>query len=754
MRVSAAPVSRISTRLLVLLGLLFLHGRTIPLVAQTYLWPTNASKYLTSTFCEFRPRHYHAAIDIKTWNRTGYKVYAIEDGYVFRIRVSSFGYGKALYLKLKDGNIVVYAHLQRFIPALERFAEKMRIARRSYRLDVFPGPEKFPVKRGQIIGYTGETGIGVPHLHFEIRDSKNQPVNPLQFYQRRLKDHIAPTISSIAIIPLKANSLVNLAPDTLLLHTGSARSGFADSPIYLSGAAYLAVKASDRADGVSNRFGIYGTRLFVNDSLIYQVNYDRFNYAQTALLEVDKNFSLWRKGKGIYQNLYIHPENKLPFYGKLPSGSGLLSGRVLSEGKNQVRVEVYDYAGNTTTVNLSLLYHHPSLLQYYGKSFVDNHLYVALESDFPLKRITGEFVYNPSGLTESITQYQVLGGKQIMGQFHYYLFFPLPAKAIVSGLRLTPFSEADAPTLPIYIPLKSAPDNRDDPLQTPNFRLVLKGENVGVRFDGTPIEKPPPERPAAMFYPYQANKYYWTFPLEWGLSDDFPNARVQNELRAWTPLYPNRETTIHSTDGVLAVRFFANTLYDTVFSKISVLPADSRMFPQDKAQFLSPVYDVQPFDQPLKGAAFLYFSVPDTLSDVFGLGLYYWDRKKGWLFLPAGYDSLTRKFSAPVTSLEKFTLFRDTTPPQITPLFQLSEQNVSVAGKPLKFVVKDELSGIQKESQITVLVDNQWTLFEYDPEEDWVIINPAHLPPGRHQLQISATDNVGNRRQVSLNISS
>ena len=146
---------------------------------QDYVWPTSASKLLTSSFCEFRPRHYHAAIDIKTWNRTGYRIFAIDDGYIMRVRVSAFGYGKAIYLKLKDGNIAVYAHLQRFWPELENYVNSTRTKNQKYRLDLHLTPDKFPVTQGQLIAYSGKTGIGYPHLHFEMRHDTWGRVDPL-----------------------------------------------------------------------------------------------------------------------------------------------------------------------------------------------------------------------------------------------------------------------------------------------------------------------------------------------------------------------------------------------------------------------------------------------------------------------------------------------------------------------------------------------------------------------------------------------
>ena len=102
---------------------------------QAYLWPTNASDYLSSSFCEFREGHYHSAIDIKTWNTEGYPCYAVADGSIKRIRVSPFGYGKVLYLQLEDGNTAVYAHLQRFNEAIDKQVREIQFRNKKYRLN-------------------------------------------------------------------------------------------------------------------------------------------------------------------------------------------------------------------------------------------------------------------------------------------------------------------------------------------------------------------------------------------------------------------------------------------------------------------------------------------------------------------------------------------------------------------------------------------------------------------------------------------
>ncbi len=87
--------------------------------SSDYKWPTDASKTLTTVFGDIRPFRYHTGIDIRTYGINGHNVYAIEDGYVSRILISTSGYGKTVYITMIDGNTSVYAHLDRFNEKLE-----------------------------------------------------------------------------------------------------------------------------------------------------------------------------------------------------------------------------------------------------------------------------------------------------------------------------------------------------------------------------------------------------------------------------------------------------------------------------------------------------------------------------------------------------------------------------------------------------------------------------------------------------------
>ena len=135
---------------------------------------------------------------------------------------------------------------------------------------------------------------------------------------------------------------------------------------------------------------------------------------------------------------------------------------------------------------------------------------------------------------------------------------------------------------------------------------------------------------------------------------------------------------------------------------------------------------------------------PEEHFESRGMGVYYWDAKKGWLFIPSKIDSSRMRYQARVTSLEKFILLQDTIPPLLYPIQRSHQGVIQSDNQKIRFTIKDELSGIQRESQIRVLLNGEWQLFEYDPEEDYitVFLSLAEKPG---QLMVLVTDNVGNQ---------
>lgn len=140
--------------------------------------PLKPPLLVTSGFGSYRYGHFHAGIDFSTGGKIGKPIYAVSGGKIIRIRASYTGYGKAIYLELKNGDVLVYAHLSRFSRSLERKVRYYQKRRKKYRIDISLDPP-YKVHEGEIIGFSGASGAGPPHLHFEWRTKKGYSINPL-----------------------------------------------------------------------------------------------------------------------------------------------------------------------------------------------------------------------------------------------------------------------------------------------------------------------------------------------------------------------------------------------------------------------------------------------------------------------------------------------------------------------------------------------------------------------------------------------
>ena len=204
------------TKLRSLLVLLVMAA-SLTMVAQTYPKygnPLDIPIQLSATFAEIRPNHVHAGLDIKTQSVEGKKVYAVADGYISRIGVSPYGYGNVLYVTHNDGYTSVYAHLQRFTGEIGKYVKQYQYKNKKYTSQIYPDKDKFPVKRGDLIGYTGNSGSsGGPHLHFEIRDANERPINPM-FFGYKIEDNVRPVILGVSVYPLGDESTLegNIKP--------------------------------------------------------------------------------------------------------------------------------------------------------------------------------------------------------------------------------------------------------------------------------------------------------------------------------------------------------------------------------------------------------------------------------------------------------------------------------------------------------------------------------------------------------------
>lgn len=155
--------------------------------ASDYLWPLPDSRTLTGGFADSRTDHFHGGVDLRA--RTPLPVIAPTDGWVERISVNPAGYGLTLYYRLADGNTAVFGHLSRYEPELQALVRDSQLVAETYHVDFsFEEPAQAPsYRKGDILCFTGSSGRGPAHLHFEVRKGAVQ-LDPLMFYDPADRD--------------------------------------------------------------------------------------------------------------------------------------------------------------------------------------------------------------------------------------------------------------------------------------------------------------------------------------------------------------------------------------------------------------------------------------------------------------------------------------------------------------------------------------------------------------------------------------
>lgn len=244
--------------------------------------PLNIPLLLSGNFGELRNNHFHSGIDIKTQGRIGLPVFSVDDGYVSRIVVSPWGFGRAVYITHPaSGLTTVYGHLDSFSPKIDKTVRKMQYEREQFSIDTEFKPDELPVKRGEEIGKSGNAGSsGGPHLHLDVRDmATGEALDPLTYFRRHITDNAAPEVRALALYPVKGYGAVD-GSDRPAVHT-PAEIG---KPYSAWGRVIPAIKAYDRMSGTHNIYGIKHMTLKVDGKTVYNRTIDRFSFDNTRAI--------------------------------------------------------------------------------------------------------------------------------------------------------------------------------------------------------------------------------------------------------------------------------------------------------------------------------------------------------------------------------------------------------------------------------------------------------------------------------------
>ncbi|MEW6713277.1 MAG: M23 family metallopeptidase, partial [Candidatus Riflebacteria bacterium] len=316
--------------------------------SQTPTWPLDIDISQSSSFAEFRGFRFHAGIDLRTNRQVGYPVRAIEDGFVSRIKVQFRGYGYAIYIDHpKINKRVVYGHLQDFFGPLKEYTDKklQKIGQR-FGIDDFFGPDRFPVKKGQVVALSGETGSGPPHLHFEVRNMADEPEAPAVLGYRP-SDKIFPSFHHLYVEPFSYPCEINRSFQTARLSILPARKGWASvsEPLQIAGKVGVKVGISDN-NGVGNVYGVESISMALDAKTIFARNFNRYSYDQNSQCSYVYDYIRSnQKGTGYVVNLFKLQGENLPFSAEYPVGAGIIN--ILDKtAAHQLEINVSDFGGN------------------------------------------------------------------------------------------------------------------------------------------------------------------------------------------------------------------------------------------------------------------------------------------------------------------------------------------------------------------------------------------------------------------------
>ena len=321
--------------------------------AQKYIPPLDFNLLLSGTFGELRNNHFHAGIDIKTEGVEGQKVRAIADGYISRIKVSTWGYGKVIYLTHpQTGHTSVYAHLQKFSKRIDILTKMEHYKKESFEINFFPDKDALQIKQGEIIALSGNSGSSNgAHLHFEIRDTKSEhPVNPLQF-GFKIYDDIAPSLKKLKIYAFDT-TLINGYNKSKIYSINKNNNLYTvnETPL-INGSFALGIFTYDKSNNAYNKNGIYSIKLSVDSNIHYQFNADELDFNTTRYINAHIDYCENKESKNKYHRCYKLPNNKLKNYSNIINNGIINFNDTLT---HQINIEVIDYYYNTSNINFNV----------------------------------------------------------------------------------------------------------------------------------------------------------------------------------------------------------------------------------------------------------------------------------------------------------------------------------------------------------------------------------------------------------------
>ncbi len=353
--------------------------------------PLDIKLVLAGNFGEMRANHFHSGLDIKTEQREGLPVYAPADGYVSRIEVQHYGYGKALYILHPNGYTTVYGHLRSYAGDIEKYVKDTQYKKETFEIELFPDKNLLPVKKGDLIAYSGNTGgSGGPHLHFEIRDGSQRPMNPLLF-GIEIPDTKEPIVSAVFAYPIGEDAQVNQSQNMTKLRLTKQKDGtYKTEDVVAFGKIGFGITTYDQQNGASNKNGSYKIETKYNGTQKFEVRFDKFSFAESRYLNRYTDYGYYETNKSMVQKLFREKNNPLSIITQEDT-NGFIT---VADSINSIyTIEVDDFKGNKMLITIPIEGKNLEILEPRNIEKTDDYIY----SDNATSITKGKFsIYIPA----------------------------------------------------------------------------------------------------------------------------------------------------------------------------------------------------------------------------------------------------------------------------------------------------------------------------------------------------------------------
>ena len=317
------------------------------LFSQEKSSPVEIPILLSGTFGEFRKTHFHTGVDIKTQGKEGLKIRAIDDGDLIRVKVSTSGYGKAVYIRHYDGTTSVYAHLKKFSPKIQHIIKRLQYEKKRYEIEKFFKEGEIKLKKSEIIGISGNTGgSSGPHLHFELRDTKmEKPLNPLK-YGYYVADTIPPSIQNIFIYKFLKDKIFKKIK--IRLNRNENIYSVKDT-IESTGILGFGYSGYDRQNSSYNRNGIYKRDLMINGKSVFSYKFDDLTFQDGKKIDLLIDYKAYNIDKIRIKKLYQNINSKFSF---LENGNNYGLFNVVEDSLYNIKIIFEDINKNKSIVSM------------------------------------------------------------------------------------------------------------------------------------------------------------------------------------------------------------------------------------------------------------------------------------------------------------------------------------------------------------------------------------------------------------------